>query len=75
MVLALDLLKRMLVINPKKRFSVEDCLKHSYFESLHDEEDEPRCEAPFHCSDFEGKSLTVDQYKELIWQDLLAFQS
>ncbi|XP_075251211.1 mitogen-activated protein kinase pmk-1-like [Convolutriloba macropyga] len=73
--LALDLLKRMLVINPSQRISVQDCLKHPYFESLHDETDEPSCDAPFHCSDFEGKNLTVDQYKDLIWKDLQAFQT
>ena len=39
--LALDLLDKMLEIDPKKRMTAEDTLKHKYFESLHDPNDEP----------------------------------
>ena len=35
---ALDLLNHMLVFNPNKRFSVEQCLNHPYFESLHQDD-------------------------------------
>jgi len=42
--LALDLLSHMLTFNPNVRFSVEECLAHPYFESLHNPEEEPLCE-------------------------------
>lgn len=37
----------MLTFNPDKRYSVEECLAHPYFESLHNPEEEPRAEKPF----------------------------
>lgn len=39
--LALDLLDKMLEVNPAKRLTAEEALKHKYFESLHDPNDEP----------------------------------
>jgi mitogen-activated protein kinase 1/3 len=44
---ALDLLGKMLVFNPDKRYTVEECLEHPYLEGLHNPEDEPVCEKPF----------------------------
>ena len=37
----LDLLDKMLVINPLKRITADEALKHKYFENLHDDVDEP----------------------------------
>ena len=31
----------MLIFNPEKRYTVKQCLKHPYFEGLHNEEAEP----------------------------------
>lgn len=39
--LALDLLDKMLEVNPAKRITAEEALKHKYLESLHDPNDEP----------------------------------
>lgn len=44
---SLNLLGKMLVFNPEKRYSVKQCLKHPYFEGLHNEEAEPESEETF----------------------------
>jgi mitogen-activated protein kinase 1/3 len=44
---ALDLLSKILVFNPDKRYTVEECLAHPYLEGLHNPDDEPVCEEPF----------------------------
>lgn len=38
---ALDLLDRLLDLNPERRITTEEALKHPFLESLHDDEDEP----------------------------------
>ena len=43
----LDLLTRMLTFNPDKRYTVQECLTHPYFEGLHDPEEEVEAEEPF----------------------------
>lgn len=37
----IDLISKMLLWNPSKRISIEEALKHNYFEQLHDPDDEP----------------------------------
>ena len=45
---ALDLMRRMLQINPEKRLSVDEALRHPYFEKFSDEIDElEECEEEF----------------------------
>lgn len=38
---ALDLISRMLTVNPSKRITVAEALEHPYFSKLHDPTDEP----------------------------------
>jgi len=45
--LALDLVSKMLTFNPDRRYTVEECLAHAYFESLHNPDEEPVCEKVF----------------------------
>ena len=49
---ALDLLKKMMCFNPRKRCSVEEALAHPYLSELHRESDEPACTSHFNF-DFE----------------------
>jgi mitogen-activated protein kinase 1/3 len=37
----------MLTFNPHKRYTVEECLAHPYFESLHNPDEEPVCDRVF----------------------------
>lgn len=52
---ALDLLQKMLILNPDKRITVDEALAHPYFDNLHIPELETTCEKPF--------SLDVDDMK------------
>mmetsp|Transcript_5536 Transcript_5536/g.7638 ORF Transcript_5536/g.7638 Transcript_5536/m.7638 type:complete len:383 (+) Transcript_5536:143-1291(+) len=48
--LAVDLVQKMILINPAKRITVEDALGHEYLRELHEQMDEPDCQGLF---DFE----------------------
>ncbi|KAF8051396.1 hypothetical protein N665_1735s0015 [Sinapis alba] len=71
---AIDLIEKMLKFDPRQRISVEDALAHPFLETLHDITDEPICRTPLEV-DLEEHSLTVEQIKELIYQEALAFKA
>lgn len=65
---ALDLMRKMLKIQPRKRINVEDALAHPFFAQLHSPDDEPAASAPFDFS-FEDEKLHRVRLQELIWQE------
>ena len=69
---ALDLLGKMLTFNPKKRYTVEQCISHPYFEGLHDPEQEPTAESNFDFS-FDKESLTKEKLRNMIYEQSLHF--
>jgi len=70
---ALDLMRRMLSIRPRKRITVEDSLAHPFFAQLHSPDDEPAAEAAFDFS-FEKEKLHRVRLQELIWQEAAPFR-
>ncbi|KAL6506331.1 Mitogen-activated protein kinase 1 [Orobanche gracilis] len=68
--LAMDLIDKMLTINPTKRITVEAALEHPYFARLHDPDDEPVCLESF-SFDLEHQMLTEEQMKGLIYKEAL----
>lgn len=70
---AVDLIDKMLVLDPARRITVEEALAHPYLESLHDEADEPCTETPF-TFDFEDGAnyLTEHEVRGLIYDELCA---
>ena len=69
---ALDLLGKMLTFSPKKRYTVEQCISHPYFEGLHDPEQEPTAESIFDFS-FDKESLSKEKLRNMIYEQSMRF--
>ena len=69
---ALDLMSKMLTFNPHKRFTVEQCISHPYFEGLHNPEEEPLSPKPFDWS-FDECELTKENLQSMIYEESLQF--
>jgi len=44
---AIDLLSKLLTLDPKERITAAEALEHPFFSELHDPDDEPVCDQPF----------------------------
>lgn len=71
---ALDLLRRMLSVHPKKRITVEEALAHPFFSQLHSPDDEPVCEHGDFDFSFEDEHLHRRRLQELIWEEVGCFR-
>uniref|UniRef100_A0A8D3CSP6 mitogen-activated protein kinase n=1 Tax=Scophthalmus maximus TaxID=52904 RepID=A0A8D3CSP6_SCOMX len=69
--LAVDLLKRMLVLDCDGRISASEALSHPYFSQYHDPDDEP--EAPLYDQTLESKDRTLEEWKELVFEEVNSF--
>jgi serine/threonine protein kinase len=63
---ALDLMRSLLQIHPRRRINVEDAISHSFLAQLCNEDDEPVAEKIFDYS-FENEKLHRLRLQELIW--------
>mmetsp|Transcript_8038 Transcript_8038/g.16230 ORF Transcript_8038/g.16230 Transcript_8038/m.16230 type:complete len:384 (+) Transcript_8038:80-1231(+) len=70
---AIDLLGKMLKINPASRCDVEEALAHPYLKALHNKDDEPDAGFQFDFS-FEDEVLDRIRLKELIFEEIGAFR-
>ena len=71
---ALDLLSKMLVFNPNKRYTVKQCLAHPYFDGLHNPLEEPVGETPFDWK-FDELELTKENLQKMIYEESLNFHA
>uniref|UniRef100_A0AAY4EYM2 mitogen-activated protein kinase n=1 Tax=Denticeps clupeoides TaxID=299321 RepID=A0AAY4EYM2_9TELE len=71
--LAVDLLKRMLVLDCDGRITASEALSHPYFSQYHDPEDEPG--APPYDQTPESKDCTLEEWKELVFQEVNSFKA
>ncbi len=69
---ALDLLGKMLIFDPHKRYTVEKCISHPYFEGLHNPEEEPLSKTIFDWK-FDDLELTKDNLQTMVYEEALKF--
>lgn len=70
--LAIDLLKKMLTLDPTKRISVEEALEHPYLVELHYPEDEPVTNKVSRFDfEFERQVMTMRELKDLIYDEIM----
>lgn len=67
---AVDLLDKMLDMNPKTRIRVAEALLHPFVENLHDEEDEPDFEGTIDFSFETDPSLDLAKIQRLILKEI-----
>jgi len=70
---ALDLMKRLLQIHPRRRINVEDAISHPFLAQLHNDDDEPVADEIFDYS-FENEKLHRLRLQELIWREAAHFR-
>lgn len=68
--LALDLVDKMLIIDPRKRITAEESLKHPYLESLADEADEPVFTDKIDFSFENDSKLSLDEIRSWILEEV-----
>ncbi|CAJ0570091.1 unnamed protein product, partial [Mesorhabditis spiculigera] len=70
---AVNLLERMLVLDPDRRITVDEALRHEYVKEWWAPEDEPVAEQPVSTDAEEEQAQTLDDWRELIWREMGIF--
>ena len=72
--LAVDLMKKLMVVDYRKRFTIDEALAHPYLKDLHCVEDEPTREpVPVIEFEFEKYKLSLQQLKDLVYEEILLY--
>ncbi|CBZ55184.1 cDNA FLJ33690 fis, clone BRAWH2002967, highly similar to Mitogen-activated protein kinase 3, related [Neospora caninum Liverpool] len=69
---ALDLLSGLLAFDPAKRITVQEALRHEYFEGLHSVEDEPHVTTPVDWS-FDNFVPTKRLLQNKVYQEIISY--
>uniref|UniRef100_A0A914EDV9 Uncharacterized protein n=1 Tax=Acrobeloides nanus TaxID=290746 RepID=A0A914EDV9_9BILA len=70
---ARDLISRMLVLNPDRRISIEEALKHSYVD-LYEPEDPVEPMGSYDTS-IETRNLNIDEWRRLIFDAIKNYEA
>ena len=67
---SLDLLKKLLVFNPKNRMTIEEALNHPYVADFHNPEEEIVCQKTIHININDNKKFTIKEYRDALYNDI-----
>jgi|LakMenE01Jun11ns_1017448.scaffolds.fasta_scaffold9423579_2 mitogen-activated protein kinase 15 len=67
---ALDLLRKMLVFNPKNRLSVEEALAHPYLKDFHNSSEEIEYNGVIEISIDENTKYSIKEYREALYKEI-----
>ena len=67
----MDLLKKLLQFNPKKRLTAEEAIKHKYVRDFVCPEEEIVCDHAIEISLNDNKKLSIRDYREELYQDIV----
>lgn len=67
---ALDLLKKLLVFNPKLRLTAEETLRHKYVRDFSCPEEETVCPRIIEISMNDNKKFSIKEYREALYNDI-----
>ncbi|XP_063797091.1 mitogen-activated protein kinase 12-like [Pseudophryne corroboree] len=70
--LEIDLLEKMLDLDPEQRLSATECLAHPYLEEYHDSEPDPPAEK--YDDSFESLDLPISEWKSLSHMEIMTFE-
>ena len=71
--LAIDLLEKLLVLDPEKRPTAVECLRHPYLETYHDSDDEPDC-FEMYDEEIEKEEKNIDEWRLATWDEYQTFE-
>ncbi|KXN86581.1 Mitogen-activated protein kinase SLT2/MPK1 [Leucoagaricus sp. SymC.cos] len=71
---ALELLGKMLTLDPSERVTVGEALEHPWLSTYHDPEDEPTCPEIFDKWKEIEKLETLEQFREALWREIEDFR-
>ena len=71
---AVDLIEKMLVFNPDKRYSIEQCLNHPYLKNMREGIEDPVFNGKLNI-DFEDKNITFSELFVYLVKEITSFPS
>lgn len=68
---ALDLLRKLLHFNPRKRITAEDALRHPYVAQFHNPSEEPSCSRTVTIPINDNTKYSISEYREKLYSEIV----
>ena len=68
---AMDLLKKMLLFNPKHRITVEEALRHPYLKDFQNPQEELEYNGVIEISIDENTKYSIKEYREALYKEMV----